>query len=158
MLLEKLQKGEKLVKKTKRLGRGSGSGAGAKSGRGQKGQKSRTGARIRAAFEGGQTPFIQKIPKLKGFKPLNKVIYEVVNLDDLEKTFADGATVDLKALVEKGFFKGVRSKVKVLGNGTLKKKLKVTAHKFSKSAKEAIEKAGGEATEAAPAKKKKKAA
>ena len=144
--ITEIQHGQKIVKKTKRLGRGVGSGKGGKSGRGQKGQKSRTGSRILAQFEGGQTSFVMKIPKLKGFKPLKKEYHELVNLDRLDKAFEDGATVDVPAMVMAGLLKSPKNTIKILGKGSLSKKLNISAHSASATAKAAIEKAGGTLT------------
>ncbi len=143
MSITEIQKGNKIVKQTKRLGRGIGSGKGGKAGRGQKGYKSRTGSSVPGVFEGGQTPFIQKIPKKRGFTPISKIVYQTVNISQLDPHFADGATVTLSSLVEKGLFRGGRYKMKILATGKITKKLSVEAHAMSKSAKEKIEKAGG---------------
>ena len=118
-----------------RVGRGPGSGNGKTSGRGQKGQKSRSGGGVRLGFEGGQTP-------KRGFTNFNRKEYAIVNVETLNR-FEDGATVNAAALIEAGIINKELSGLKVLGNGELTKKLTVEAVKFSKSAKEAIEKAGG---------------
>ena len=125
----------------KRVGRGMGSGLGKTSGRGHKGQKARTGGGVRRGFEGGQTPLYRRLPK-RGFKNINRKEYAVVNLADLEACFNDGETVDLALYIKKPL-----DGVKVLGEGELTKKLIVIADKFSASAKEKIEKVGGEAKE-----------
>lgn len=138
-----LESNTPLVKKAKRKGRGTGSGAGAKSGRGQKGQHSRTGSRILAAFEGGQTSFVMQIPKLKGFKPLNKVHFVPVNLGALEVAFKDGDVVDKVALLKAGLLRNPKSKVKILSKGELTKKLTIKVEACSESAKKNIEKLGG---------------
>ena len=120
-----------------RVGRGPGSGNGKTSGRGQKGQKARSGGGVRLGFEGGQTPLARR-----GFTNFNRKEYAIVNVETLNR-FEDGATVNAAALIEAGVINKELSGLKVLGNGELTKKLTVEAVKFSKSAKEAIEKAGG---------------
>ena len=141
-------------KARKRVGRGLGSGKGRYSGRGIKGQKARAGsAKMRPGFEGGQMPIYMRLGKKRG--PYSKDAMPVgphrtatvpVNLRDLDRVFDDGSDVTLEALVEKGLIKNMRTDVKILGQGDLKKKLTVTAHAFSATAREKIEKAGGTAT------------
>ena len=141
-------------KARKRVGRGLGSGKGRYSGRGIKGQKARSGSHnMRPGFEGGQMPIYMRLGKKRG--PYSKDAMPVgphrthtipVNLRDLDRVFDDGADISLEALVEKGLLKNTRTDVKILGQGDLKKKLTVTAHSFSKSAREKIESAGGTAT------------
>lgn len=126
----------------KRLGRGIGSGLGKTSGKGNKGQNARSGGGVRPGFEGGQLPLFQRIPK-RGFKNINKVVYTIVNLEDLE-VFDNGTVVDAKLLMSKGIIKKVNDGIKVLAKGSIDKKLTVKAHKFSAAAAEAIKKAGGE--------------
>ena len=140
MNLTDLKSSQKTVKRT-RVGRGIGSGLGKTSGRGQKGQKSRSGGGVRRGFEGGQTPLARRLPK-RGFTNFNRKEYAIVNVETLNR-FEDGATVNAAALIEAGVINKELSGLKVLGNGELTKKLTVEAVKFSKSAKEAIEKAGG---------------
>ncbi|NJD20637.1 MAG: 50S ribosomal protein L15 [Gemmatimonadetes bacterium] len=123
----------------KRVGRGVGSGLGKTAGRGQKGQKARTGGTVNIHFEGGQMPLHRRIPK-RGFKSMNRVEYQVVNLRDLE---AFDGQVTPEALKGAGLIGNLRRPVKVLGQGEVTKALKVEAHAFSKSAKEKIEAAGG---------------
>jgi len=138
----------------KRVGRGHGSGKGRYSGRGIKGQKSRAGSKkMPAGFEGGQMPLDMRAPKLRGntsadAMPIGpfRTYSQPVNLRDLDRVFADGDTVDLDALVAKGLLKNTKTDVKVLGTGELTKKLAVTVHSFSASAREKIEAAGGSAT------------
>ncbi len=138
----------------KRVGRGLGSGKGRYSGRGIKGQKSRAGSHaIPAGFEGGQMPIDMRMPKLRGntsadAMPIGpfRTYSQPVNLRDLERLFEDGDTVNLEAMVEKGLLKNTKADVKVLGTGELTKKLAVTAHGFSASAREKITAAGGSAT------------
>jgi large subunit ribosomal protein L15 len=129
----------------KRVGRGQGSGLGKTAGRGGKGQKARTGNMRFEGFEGGQSPLQRRLPKF-GFTSPNRTQYAVVNLSDLEG-FDAGTTVDVATLETRGLVKGRYDGVKVLGNGTLTKKLTVRAHKLSATAREAIEKAGGSVEE-----------
>ncbi|RRO14414.1 50S ribosomal protein L15 [Flavobacteriaceae bacterium 14752] len=147
MKLHQLKPAKGSVKgKTKRLGRGEGSGTGDTAGRGHKGAKSRSGYSRKIGFEGGQMPLQRRIPKF-GFNNINRIDYKPINLSDLQALVDDEKikdTVDLETLIKLGLIKK-KDLVKVLGNGELKSKLKVEAHKFSKTAKEAIEKAGGEA-------------
>jgi large subunit ribosomal protein L15 len=156
-------------KDRKRVGRGLGSGKGRYSGRGIKGQKSRAGSnKMPAGFEGGQMPIDMRAPKLRGntsadAMPIGpfRTYSQPINLRDLERLFDDGATVNLEALVEKGLLKNTKTDVKVLGTGELTKKLSVTAHAFSASAREKITAAGGTATalkEPTPKRSKKKRA
>ena len=126
----------------KRVGRGPGSGRGKTSTRGHKGQKSRAGSSTRATFEGGQIPYIRRLPKRGFSNARTRVAYLPVNLSDLEKHFEEGATVDVEAIKEAGLANG-HDPVKVLAKGKLEKKLSVTAHLFSASAKAAIEATGG---------------
>ena len=129
-------------KKTRtRVGRGLGSGLGKTSGRGQKGQNSRSGGGVRTGFEGGQMPLYRRLPK-RGFKNIFALQYAEVNVSQLNR-FEDGATVDPVALIEAGILKNVRDGVRILGNGTLERKLTVIANGFTKSAVEKIEAAGG---------------
>ena len=126
----------------KRVGRGPGSGKGKTAGRGHKGQKSRSGYSRRYGFEGGQMPLVRRIPK-RGFTNIFRVEFQVVNLRDLERVFADGDTVSPEEMIDKGLVRGGKRPVKVLADGELSKKLTVRAHKFSASARVGIEKAGG---------------
>jgi large subunit ribosomal protein L15 len=153
-------------KARKRVGRGLGSGKGRYSGRGIKGQKARSGSHsMRPGFEGGQMPIYMRLPKQRG--PYSKDAMPIgphrtstvpVNLRDLDRVFDDGAEVTLEAMIEKGLIKNSKTDVKILGQGELKKKLAVTAHAFSASAREKIEKAGGSATALRePVEKKKRA-
>jgi large subunit ribosomal protein L15 len=138
----------------KRVGRGLGSGKGRYSGRGIKGQKARAGSHtMRPGFEGGQMPIYMRLGKQRG--PYSKDAMPIgphrtstipVNLRDLDRVFDDGAEVTVETLIEKGLIKNSRTDVKILGEGELKKKLTVTAHSFSVTAREKIEKAGGTAT------------
>lgn len=131
------------AKKSKtRVGRGEAS-KGKTAGRGTKGTKARK--QVSAAFEGGQMPLHMRLPKLKGFKNPNRVEYQVVNVADLAKAFPQGGTVTIADIVSAGLVRG-KEPVKVLGNGDIDVKLNVTATKFSKSAVEKIEAAGGSTT------------
>ncbi|WP_439553887.1 50S ribosomal protein L15 [Flavobacterium macrobrachii] len=130
----------------KRLGRGEGSGKGGTAARGHKGAKSRSGYSKKIGFEGGQMPLQRRVPKF-GFKNINRVEYQGVNLDTLQVLVDNGLvtdTVDFTVLVENRLATK-NEVVKILGRGELKAKLKVTAHKFTATAKAAIEAAGGEA-------------
>jgi len=128
----------------KRKGRGAGSGNGKTAGKGHKGQNARSGGGVRPGFEGGQMPLQRRLPK-RGFKNHFATVYANVNLNDLEQRFEDGAVVDTEAIIASGLIKKPMDGIKVLGNGTLTKKLTVKAAAFSASAKEKIEKAGGSA-------------
>jgi large subunit ribosomal protein L15 len=128
-------------KPRKRLGRGPGSGTGKTAGKGDKGQNARSGGGVRPGFEGGQLPLFQRLPK-RGFKNVNRKEYAIINLDDLN-AFSKGDVVSPETLLGRNVIKKVLSGVKILGNGQLEKALTVKAHKFSKSAEEAIIKAGG---------------
>ncbi len=127
----------------KRKGRGAGSGNGKTAGRGHKGQWARSGGGVRPGFEGGQMPIYRRLPK-RGFNNVFAKVYSFVNVEDLNK-FEDGAVIDAQALLDAGLIGKVCDGVKVLGNGDLSKKLTVKAAKFSVSAKEKIEAAGGSA-------------
>ncbi|TFB14710.1 50S ribosomal protein L15 [Filobacillus milosensis] len=129
-------------KERNRVGRGMASGNGKTSGRGHKGQKARSGGGTRPGFEGGQMPLFQRLPK-RGFTNINRKEYTIVNLETLNR-FEDGTEVTPELLLETGTVSKVKAGVKVLGNGKLDKKLTVKAQKFSASAKEAIEAAGGQ--------------
>ena len=128
-------------KRKKRRGRGIGSGHGKTSCRGHKGQKARSGGGVRPGFEGGQMPLSRRIPK-RGFHSLFKKYYQLINLDQLERFDRDSA-VTPDSLKELKVIKKIDQGIKILGRGELSKPLVVTAHAFSKSAKEKIEKAGG---------------
>ena len=138
----------------KRVGRGIGSGKGRFSGRGVKGAKARAGSRkMRAGYEGGQNPVYMRLGKQRGANKRKSMAMGPhrteavgVNLRDLERVFEDGAEVTPDALVEKRVLKNTRTDVKILGTGDLTKKLNVTAHAFSKAAREKIEAAGGKVT------------
>ncbi|HHV39677.1 MAG TPA: 50S ribosomal protein L15 [Tepidimicrobium sp.] len=131
------------TKKRKRIGRGSGSGYGKTSGRGHKGQLARSGSGTRPGFEGGQMPLIRRIPK-RGFTNIFSKGYAIINVEDLNR-FEDNTIVTPEALLSEGLVnKGkIKDGIKVLGNGDISKKVTVKAHKFSKTAIEKIEAAGG---------------
>ncbi|EGQ3761276.1 50S ribosomal protein L15 [Staphylococcus pseudintermedius] len=141
MKLHELKPSEGSRKLRNRVGRGAGTGNGKISGRGQKGQKARSGGGVRPGFEGGQLPLFRRIPK-RGFTNINRKEYAIVNLDQLNQ-FEDGTEVTPELLIETGVVKNEKAGIKVLGNGSLEKKLTVKAHKFSASAKAAIEAKGG---------------
>ena len=127
----------------KRVGRGTSSGTGKTATRGHKGQNARSGGGVRPGYEGGQTPLFKRLPK-RGFTNVNRKDYAVVNVEDLN-IFENGAVVDTNKLQEEGLIKKEYCGVKVLGNGKLEKSLTVRANKFSKTALDAIAKAGGTA-------------
>ena len=125
-----------------RVGRGDGSGRGSYSGRGMKGQKSRSGGGVRPNFEGGQLPMTKRLPMLRGFTNIFRREYAEVNLEQLAR-FPTGSRVTPQELKDMGVLKNTRRHVKVLGNGKLEGALTVAAHRFSKSARAAIEATGG---------------
>ncbi|MCS6957395.1 MAG: 50S ribosomal protein L15 [Aquificaceae bacterium] len=142
MKLHELAPNQGATKEKRRVGRGIGSGLGKTCGKGHKGQKTRSGdRRLPSWFEGGQTPLHKRVPK-RGFRPLNKVEYSVVNLKTLEKYFQKGEEVNPEKLLEKGLVKKGLP-VKILGDGELTKPLRVKAHAFSQSARQKIEALGG---------------
>jgi|SRR5690606_7970180 len=141
MKLHELKPAQKR-KSPNRVGRGMSSGNGKTSGRGHKGQKARSGGGVRPGFEGGQMPLFQRLPK-RGFTNIHRKEFSIVNLEALNQ-FDEGTEVTPELLLETGSLSKVKAGVKILGNGKLEKKLTVKAHKFSASAKEAIEAAGGQ--------------
>lgn len=141
MKLHELKPSEGSRHSRKRVGRGIGSGNGKTAGKGHKGQNARSGGGVRPGFEGGQMPLFQRLPK-RGFTNINRKEYAVVNLDKLNR-FDEGTEVTPELLLETRVISKLKDGVKILGNGALEKKLTVKAHKFSSSAKEAIETAGG---------------
>ena len=143
MKIHELRAVEGATKAPKRKGRGTGSGNGTTAGRGMNGQNSRSGGGVRLGFEGGQMPLYRRLPK-RGFNNKWGVTYDVVNVDELNK-FEAGTVVNQAVLEEAGIVKQVRDGVKILGEGELKVALTVQANKFSKSAVEKIEAAGGKA-------------
>ena len=128
--------------KAYRKGRGAGSGNGKTAGRGQKGQWARSGGGVRVGFEGGQMPLVRRLPK-RGFNNIFAKPLESVNVSVLEAKFEDGAVVNAQALLENGILSKCEYGVKILGDGSISKKLTVQASAFSASAKEKIEAAGG---------------
>lgn len=142
MKLHELKPAEGSRSERKRKGRGIGSGNGKTAGRGTKGQNSRSGGGVRPGFEGGQNPLFRRLPK-RGFTNINRKEYAIVNLDTLNR-FEDGTEVTPALLIETGYVSNEKAGIKILANGTLDKKLNVKANKFSASAKEAIETAGGQ--------------
>ena len=147
MQLNDLRPAAGAKKARKRVGRGNSSGHGTFSGRGMNGQLSRSGGGKGAGFEGGQQPLAMRLPKLPGFKNRNRIEYAPVNVDRLDKVFADGDKVTNETLVEKGIIKKASQRVKVLGNGEITKKLTVDVNRVSESAKAKIEAAGGKVVE-----------
>lgn len=142
MKLHELQYSEGARKNRKRIGRGQGSGTGKTAGKGHKGQNARSGGGVRLGFEGGQTPLARRLPK-RGFTNFTRKEYATLNVELLER-FENGTVVTPELLIENRIVrKELNAGIKVLGNGELTKKLTVKAHKFSKSAQELIEKAGG---------------
>src|ERR1044071_1254236 len=131
--------------KKKRLGRGPGTGLGTTSGRGEKGQKSRSGYSSKTGFEGGQMPLHRRLPK-RGFTNIFRKQWIEVSLEALEKHFSADDEVTPEVLHNRGIIKKAKHDIVVLGNGEVSKSLKVSAHRFTKSAREKIEKAGGAVT------------
>ena len=147
MMIHEITEKAGRYKARKRIGRGPGSGKGKTAGRGHKGRGSRSGNSRRFAYEGGQVAFFTRFPK-RGFSNANfRTEYAVVNISALDKRFEDGAEVNPDMLVKVGLIRDAKLPVKVLGTGETTKKFTVTAAKFSASAKEKLEKAGGSATE-----------
>ncbi len=143
MKLHELRAAEGSTSKPKRKGRGTGSGNGKDAGRGMNGQNSRSGGGTRLGFEGGQMPLYRRIPK-RGFTNIFKKEWTIFNVDDFN-AFENGAVVTPELLAEKGMAKQVKDGIKVLGEGKLEKSVTIKAHKFSKTAIEKIESAGGKA-------------
>ena len=141
MRLDELAPAEGSRKKRKRVGRGIGSGVGKTSGKGHKGQKARSGGGVRPGFEGGQMPLQRRVPK-RGFNNIFAKRYATINVGGLDR-FDEGSKIDVEKLMEMGIVKKKHCGLKVLGNGNVSKKFEVTAVKFSKSAVEKIESAGG---------------
>lgn len=131
-------------KQRKRVGRGTGSGMGKTAGRGMKGQNARSGGGKGPYFEGGQLPLVRRLPFRRGFNNINRIEYKPVNVDRLQETFGDeGLEITPEVLVEAGIIKRSDKAVAILGRGQITSALTVKAHRFSKSAKEKIEAAGG---------------
>ncbi|MBV6479404.1 MAG: 50S ribosomal protein L15 [Ignavibacteria bacterium] len=147
-ILSNLKPAEGSRRRKKRVGRGQGSGHGGTSTRGHKGQHSRSGAKFRAWFEGGQMPLQRRVPKF-GFKNINRIEYNILNVSDLQELIDKGKLSEKKInkefLIKNKIIKGKKLMLKILGNGELKASLEITADAFSKSAVEKIEKAGGKA-------------
>src|SRR4051812_18114696 len=143
MKLHELKPAEGSRKERNRVGRGIGSGNGKTAGKGHKGQNARSGGGVRLGFEGGQTPLFRRLPK-RGFTNINRKDYTIVNLDTLNR-FEDGTEVTPALLIETGIVSKEQEGIKILAKGNIEKKLTVKAHKFSATAKEAIEAAGGTA-------------
>ena len=141
MKLHELSPAPGSTKERKRIGRGAGSGQGKTAGKGHKGQKARAGRGMRPGFEGGQMPIMRRIPK-RGFNNIFAKKFAIINVSDLNK-FTDGTVVDAELLKAAGLIKKEYDGVKVLGNGDVTSKVTVKAAKFSQSAVEKIEKAGG---------------
>lgn len=145
MKLHELAPAKGSKKAAVRVGRGNGSGCGKTSGRGQKGQWARSGGGVRPGFEGGQMPITRRIPK-RGFKNIFAKVYTTINVGDLS-AFDEGTVITAELLKDTGFISKVNDGIKILGQGELNKKLTVKAVKFTDSAKEKIEAAGGTAEE-----------
>ena len=143
MTLDEVHRGIHKNRKRKRIGRGPGSGHGKTSGRGHKGAGSRAGNSSHPTFQGGTMPLVRRVPK-RGFNNRWAKRIVVVNVSDIDAAFDEGAEVTIEALSARNIAKGRFDELKVLGNGELKKKLKIHAHRFSKSAAEKIAAAGGE--------------
>ena len=143
MQLHELNAGSR--KKRKRVGRGPGSGLGKTCGRGHKGAKSRSGFKNKRGFEGGQTPLKRRLPKF-GFTNPNRQTYQLINLDRLEKLeqLTDGALLETQQMMEMGLIRNTKTPVKLLGRGSLTKKIKITVDKASRGAVESVTQAGGE--------------
>ena len=145
MKLSDLKPPKGAVKGKKRVGCGTGSGHGCTSCRGNKGQRSRSGGRVPPWFEGGQMPLQCRLPK-RGFVNIFKKEYTIVHLDRLN-VFPSGSEVSVKELKQQGIIRGEKERVKILGDGELKGPLTISAHKFTRSAVEKIEQAGGKVRE-----------
>ena len=126
----------------KRIGRGNAAGGGTYAGRGMKGQKSRSGFGLIPGFEGGQLRLVKGLPMNRGFNNKFKTYYSLIKLEDLDQ-FADGEHITPESLQARGLLRNQRSPIKILGNGEVSKSLTVAAHKFTQSAREKIEAAGG---------------
>ena len=147
MEIKDLKPAEGSTKNRKRVGRGAGSGTGKTAGRGLNGQKSRAGGGKGAGFEGGQTPLARRLPKLPGFRNINRVEYIPVNVARLEEKYEAGEIVNGETLVAKGIIKHADALVKILGDGEITKALTIQVEKVSASAQAKIEAAGGKVEE-----------
>ena len=143
MMINDVHRGINKYKKAKRIGRGTGSGQGKTAGKGHKGQKSRSGTSWSSVFQGGAMPLVRRVPK-RGFHNKFALDVAVINVGDLQNLFKPGDEVSPEILKTRGVVKHRYDQLKVLGNGELTTRLKVSAHRFSQSAKAQIEKAGGE--------------
>ncbi len=143
MKLNELRAPKGSVRATKRLGRGTGSGQGKTGGHGMDGQKARSGGGVRPGFEGGQMPLSRRLPK-RGFTNIFSTTYSIINVSVLN-SFEDGSIVTPETLLEKRIVRKMNDGIKILGNGEITKKLTVKAHKFTQSAQQKIEAAGGKA-------------
>lgn len=146
LALNNLKPAEGSTHKKKRVGRGPGSGLGKTSGRGHKGQKSRSGYSSKSGFEGGQMPLQRRLPK-RGFTNIFKKKWLEVSLSKLEENFNAGDEVTPEILHNRGLIKKAKHDLVILGTGEMSKALKISAHRFTKTAKDKIEKAGGSVTE-----------
>lgn len=146
MKLHELRPDKGATKNRKRVGRGHSAGQGKTAGRGTKGQGARRGGGKGPYFEGGQLPFVRRLPFKRGFTNIFRVVYQEVNLDQLAEAFSAGDVVTPETLAEKNLIKKTTEPVVILGRGELGIKLDVSAHRFSKSAQEQIEAAGGSVT------------
>lgn len=143
MQLNDLQPGYRANRERKRRGRGTGSGTGTTGGRGTKGQNARKSGQVRPGFEGGQMPLLRRIPK-RGFNNYNfALVFEIVNLGDIEERFSAGETVNVQTLKERGLANGGKDGIKILSDGDLTKALTFEVHKLSKAAEAKVTKAGG---------------
>ena len=143
MMEHQITSPRKAKRQRKRVGRGNASGHGTYSGRGMKGQKSRSGYSSRSGFEGGQNPLIKGLPAKRGFTNIFRKTFSIVKILNLEN-FDSGTEVTPETLVEAGILKNLRHPIKLLGNGEIDKPLTVSAHKFTRSATQKIEAAGGQ--------------
>ncbi|MCL4239449.1 MAG: 50S ribosomal protein L15 [Anaerolineae bacterium] len=143
MKLHDLRPDKGATKPRKRVGRGISAGQGKTAGRGTKGQGARRGGGKGAYFEGGQLPLVRRLPFKRGFTNIFRVEYQEVNLESLARVFSDGETITPQTLAAKGLIKKADEPVVILGDGDLNARLTVSAHRFSKSAQEKIEAAGG---------------
>jgi large subunit ribosomal protein L15 len=146
LALNNLKPAEGSTHKKKRVGRGPGSGLGKTSGRGHKGQKSRSGYSSKSGFEGGQMPLQRRLPK-RGFTNIFKKKWLEISLAKLEENFNAGDEITPEVLHERGLIKKAKHDLVILGTGDMSKALKISAHRFTKTAKDKIEKAGGSITE-----------
>ena len=147
MLLNELRPAPGAKRAKKRVGRGYGSGHATTAGRGTKGQKARSGGGVSPYFAGGQLPIVKALPFKRGFVNIFRIEYAIVNLGELASRFEAQSEVTPERMVKAGLVKSIRRPIKILAMGEIDKPLKVTAHKFSATAKQKIEAAGGQAEE-----------